>query len=246
MLSIFHPSLFTSLILLDPILVADHLTGFAEKLTLFALNRPNEWPSRKRAEGYFKKGFEGWDKRCLEKWMQYSLVPVKPDEPDGATKLAFARVQEIKSYVKTQHVFDSNLNPGLVPQWVDQPLQVFQSINNMCTRTLIICGVQSASARPAMKDDWAARMGSNRAFRMRGVERRVVIDTVEEAGHFVPFEKTSYCAERTAGWVKEELEEWRVREWEPKKRWRALSQEEREKSAEVWTGSLKVGLKGKL
>jgi len=77
--SLFHPRLFASLILLDPILQARFVERRPGEVDLrplqFATFRKKTWPSRDAAWAELKKSpfHRSWDPRVLDRWMQYGL-----------------------------------------------------------------------------------------------------------------------------------------------------------------------------
>lgn len=74
-LSLMHPRLFTSLVLIDPVFQRvpsqQGNVGPAKAST----NRRDRWPSRKVAEASFKRSkfYQAWDPRVLDLWVKYGL-----------------------------------------------------------------------------------------------------------------------------------------------------------------------------
>lgn len=84
-LSLMHPRLFTTLVLIDPVIqrmpsMAGNF-GPARASTV----RRDRWPSRQEAQAKFKKSrmFQTWDPRVLEKWLEHGLrelpTPLYPE-----------------------------------------------------------------------------------------------------------------------------------------------------------------------
>jgi len=259
MASVFHPTLFAGLVLLDPIFVPDAKTGMAERLARFAVRRPNEWKTRREAEGLTAVVWKDWDVRVRRAWNEYALEPVDVKEPMGRTRLTWGRDQEVSSYLQFGHVFpfvaeqgeeDTRIGNGKMPEWgngkgvifVKGPAQMWKFLPMMSSHTLILCGEKPGSALPEMREVWKERIGSYKMFGRRGMEKKVDVETVEGTGHLLPMEKPGVCAERAASWIKEELTVWRKREMGPTRKWRDLGKQEREKKAEEWL----LGLKEKL
>ncbi|GAA5981685.1 hypothetical protein JCM11641_004214 [Rhodosporidiobolus odoratus] len=74
------PSLFSSIILIDPVLPTPHVsTRSMEKLTTGALVRKERWSSREEAlESFGKKPFfQAWDRRALEAYCEFGLEEVE-------------------------------------------------------------------------------------------------------------------------------------------------------------------------
>ncbi|KAJ5983802.1 hypothetical protein N7481_005901 [Penicillium waksmanii] len=84
-LSLMHPRLFHSLVLLDPVVQrqSTQLDGLSleenkqiiAKTTQLSTYRRDLWPSRKAAEEGFKRSpfYQTWDPRVLERWVKYGL-----------------------------------------------------------------------------------------------------------------------------------------------------------------------------
>ena len=74
-----HPRLFSSLILLDPIIQEPHplRTGSADSFRVARAStfRRDLWPSRGDAAASFRKSnfYQAWDPRVLERWLKYGL-----------------------------------------------------------------------------------------------------------------------------------------------------------------------------
>jgi pimeloyl-ACP methyl ester carboxylesterase len=238
-LSLLNPGLFTTLVLIEPIILPITEIGQAAFVLSIALKRKNTWPSHKEAESYFQTSYKRtWDPRCIQIWNAQALVPVNASEPEGKTKLAWERVQEMATYVQFTHLKDGV--PPEAPVWTNDVPQLYLQIPNMSTHTLILCGSQPGATRKNLREDWETRMCSSPLFRKRGQERRVEVQVLQGAGHLVPLERPAECAERAAKWVGEELEVWRKEEWEPSRRWREMGRKNKEETMERWIEGLKA------
>lgn len=80
--SLFHPRLFTSLILLDPVLQGRFVERKPGKTDVrpiqFATFRKSSWPSREAARAELSKSpfYRSWDSRVLDRWVRYGLREV--------------------------------------------------------------------------------------------------------------------------------------------------------------------------
>ena len=174
MASVFHPTLFAGLVLLDPIFVPDAKTGMAERLARFAVRRPNEWKTRREAEGLTAVVWKDWDVRVRRAWNEYALEPVDVKEPMGRTRLTWGRDQEVSSYLQFGHVFpfvaeqgeeDTRIGNGKMPEWgngkgvifVKGPAQMWKFLPMMSSHTLILCGEKPGSAFSLFCLQFAAR-----------------------------------------------------------------------------------------
>lgn len=74
-LSLMHPRLFTTLILIDPVIqrLPSRIGNYAPAKA--SANRRDRWPSRKAAEAAFRRSkfYQTWDPRVLELWIKYGL-----------------------------------------------------------------------------------------------------------------------------------------------------------------------------
>ena len=91
-LALMHPRLFTTLVLLDPVLnlrFIDPASGVSP-LELSAVRR-EVWPSRETAAASFRRSkfYAAWDPRVLDAWIQYGLKDL-PSKwfPDAAAAMA--------------------------------------------------------------------------------------------------------------------------------------------------------------
>ncbi|KAJ5184026.1 Abhydrolase domain-containing protein mpaH [Penicillium capsulatum] len=94
-LSLMHPRLLHTLILLDPV-VQPHTTQLdplekrrmIAKTTQLSTHRRDRWPSRKAAADGFKRSpfYQAWDPRVLDRWVRYGLrdLPTAIHPLDGA------------------------------------------------------------------------------------------------------------------------------------------------------------------
>ncbi|KAM5431443.1 hypothetical protein MferCBS31731_007875 [Microsporum ferrugineum] len=130
-LSILHPRLFTSLILLDPVInrleVLDDEYSKQAKVkipvvTLVSTYRRDLWPSRVDAEKAIKRNkfYQNWDPRVLECFVKYGLrelpTAIYPLEGSSANKcvgerpvtLTTTRHQEVFSFFRAAYGLNSN------------------------------------------------------------------------------------------------------------------------------------------
>jgi pimeloyl-ACP methyl ester carboxylesterase len=79
-LALMHPSLLSTLILIDPVVLRKaHPNTYT--LGRMSAKRRDKWPSRAAARASFEKSpmFKTWDKRVLDRWMEHALreLPTK-------------------------------------------------------------------------------------------------------------------------------------------------------------------------
>lgn len=121
-LALDHPSLFTTLILLDPVIQmksaeidpSSQVPSAAQASTF----RRDHWPSREIAHASFLKSpyYQTWDKRVLEKWVKFGLRDC--EDEDGGEKgekgkgkgvcLATPSAQEVWSFLRPNYPSESS------------------------------------------------------------------------------------------------------------------------------------------
>lgn len=74
-LSLMHPRLFTSLVLIDPVIQKGPANSGNYNPAVASTNRRDRWPSREAAKAAFKRSkfYQTWDSRVLEKWIEHGL-----------------------------------------------------------------------------------------------------------------------------------------------------------------------------
>ncbi|KAN0105880.1 prolyl aminopeptidase-like protein [Hyaloscypha variabilis] len=242
-LSLMHPSLFTSLVLIEPIISDNGSEAGVEKLALAAIRRRREWKSRAEAEAYFGKAWGGWDPRVRQKWNSSALIPSDVNNVDGKTELAWARVQELHSYMNPSELRDlaagENAEGGKGrPAWTPYPLQIWERIRDLGVHALFVCGAGSAQNSERIRKHWKGFTGTNEKFWSRGFQRRIELKIIGEGGHLVPLEAPTKCADSAGVWIEEEMKVW-WKEWAKDRRWRQTSEKDKGESIEKWMAGLK-------
>lgn len=106
-LSLIHPRLFTTLIMLEPVTGKCINTCGGPLLTKISTFRRDMWNSHGEACVSASKAYRHWDKRVLERWCKHGLRPlptaIYPEQPKGATAavtLITTKHQEVLSYLR--------------------------------------------------------------------------------------------------------------------------------------------------
>ncbi|CAG7922359.1 unnamed protein product [Penicillium olsonii] len=124
LLSLMHPRLFTSLVLIEPVIVPDTFSGLGPLLSLLSLKRRDTWPSKSAALKAARKAHKQWDPRVFDLWSQngYRDLPtilypqletvdtsaIKLDDPP--VTLASTKYQEVLQYIRPN--FDAHMPLG--------------------------------------------------------------------------------------------------------------------------------------
>ncbi|MCJ1394724.1 hypothetical protein MMC18_007604 [Xylographa bjoerkii] len=111
-LSIMHPRLLTTLILMDPVITDTPPVRPDDKFNVVKAStfRRDVWPSRQLAAASFAKSpfYQRWDPRVLELWLQYGLrdtpTAIYPEKPPKGTNvpvtLTTTKHQEVWTFVR--------------------------------------------------------------------------------------------------------------------------------------------------
>jgi pimeloyl-ACP methyl ester carboxylesterase len=238
-----HPSLFTSLVLIEPIIVNNGTEADVEKLAIAAIRRRREWKTRAEAEAYFGKAWRKWDPRVREKWNTSALIPSEVGKPEARTELAWDRLQELDSYMDTSELRaiagGASVEGGKGSTvWTPYPPQIWERLRDLAVHVLFVCGSESACHGERTRKHWKEFTGTNEKFWFRGFTRRVELLGMEGVGHLVQMEAPIKCAEIVVGWIDDEMKVW-WKEWDKNKRWRQMSWEEKDKAVESWIAGLK-------
>lgn len=119
-----YPKLFSSLILVDPIISGDKTNRSVDEVVRFAVNaitRRNFWSSREEALHQFKQSpfFASWHPGVLKTYVDHGLTV----DATGAARLKMTSVQEALSYVNAPVAFEvwellEKLDENITLRWV--------------------------------------------------------------------------------------------------------------------------------
>jgi len=105
-LSLIHPRLFETLILIDPVIQGRLALNQYIGPAAASARRRERWPSRADALRFYQgsKFYKTWDKRVLNLWVQYGLrdVPTKlfPDAKAPEVTLTTTKHQEVMTFLR--------------------------------------------------------------------------------------------------------------------------------------------------
>lgn len=179
--SILRPELFTSLILIDPVLISESIiddmlqVDFSERHEIrpgirTALFRRNHWQSRQEAHEHFIKKalFQKFDAQVFEDFIKYAI---REDPFRGGYELAFPREWEARIYAGPENVW----------AFMDKT-------------TVPILIIRAEHSNVISQESW------------KEVKKRVPHGQfleMEDVGHLIPFEKPEQCAELISPFVDE-------------------------------------------
>lgn len=255
-LSLMHPRLLTTLIMLDPV-IQRHASAPAgnpdpNRLSTF---RRDLWPSRAAAESSFRKSkaYSKWDPRVLDRWCQYAIretpTSVYPDEPSGGITLATTKHQECFSFMRpTWDAFDpdgnSVIRPDLIPDlheesiskypfYRPEPINTLLRLPQLRPPVLYIYGAISTVCDPPSRAQKLSMTGIGHGGSGGAKEGKVEEVVLEGIGHLVAQEATEQCADALAPWVGQELKRWK-REQDEYVEWTKKSLVEKQTLSEDW------------
>lgn len=255
--ALFHPRLFSTLILMEPV-IRDIKESDSDEggLTLAQLStfRRDIWPSRAAAISNFKKQkyYQAWDPRVLDRWIEYGLRPTPtalyPDEQNGTVTLSTTKHQEVRSFLRpmfsrkgeldeTQREAYPDLDPSLkskvIPFYRPEIPMTFHRLKYLRPSVLYIFGDQSNLSTPSLIAEKMAHTGTALGGSGGAVKGRVQELTLKGQGHLIPFEVVGECATAIGGWMAKELPRWEKQQ-QLYKEWTKLPLRVRQMITEEW------------
>ncbi|PQE24050.1 toxin biosynthesis protein [Rutstroemia sp. NJR-2017a BVV2] len=230
-----HPRLFTSLILMEPIIQSSPPPGM--NVAHPSSYRPDLWPSYSAASVAFKKNkfFAGLDSRVLENYLKYgirrvptALYPVSETVKEGSYTLTTTRHQEVWSFLRPN--FEGS-DPETSMNRVDRLL--FPDINSaqrgllfyrpevaiaqeyliyLRPSVLFIFGAKSYLSAPERQDEKMERTGSGLGGSGGAKAGEVEKYVFESLGHMVPLENVKACASVIGEWMGKKMVQFRADE----------------------------------
>lgn len=256
MLSLLHPRLLTSLILLDPVIQFPN-AGIAPAVP--STHRRDIWPSREEAAAKYKsnKFYQSWDPRVLELWIQHGLRQL-PTEIHPATgpedrrvTLTTSKHQELFTFLRPTYPSRSTAetyadqDPALdkeypgYPFYRAEPRQVFLRLPEIRPSVLYIFGGKSELSTPELRAQKMELTGSGVGGSGGVKAGRVKEIVLEEIGHLVAMERVEECAEGIAVFLGGEMERWRGQQKDFKEKWIGKERMEKITIDEQWKKEIK-------
>ena len=249
-LAVMHPRLFTTIVLLDPV-IAKLSTGPGEYNNGPAgqsLYRRDVWPSRKAAGDAFRKNswYKSWDERALERWVEFGLRKVRPEDgDDGEVTLSTPVHQEVFTYLRPswpaydstgKHMIKPEHSPDLdswlhiyqpvYPFYRAEPPAALKLLPGVRPSVLYIFGSHKGLFPKSIQDEDVAVTGTGIGGSGGAAIGRVKGIMSRRHGHLIPLEAPRLCATEAAEWIRGEMERW----WEDERayeQWARLPQQEK-------------------
>ncbi|KAK4096151.1 alpha/beta-hydrolase [Parathielavia hyrcaniae] len=229
LLSLCHPRLLHSLVLLDPVMTT---TSSGLGPAMASTTRRDIWDSRASAAQKFAQSnfYRAWDPRVLDLWIQHGLrsLPTElyPSADDGGPAAsADARVtltttkhQELFTFLRPTYRdrggelpdWDPELGSvgdRLYPFYRPEPSQAFKRLPELRPSVLYVFGERSDLSSPAERRAKRERTGTG-AGGSGGAAKGRMKEVVLDCGHLVAMERVAECAEAAAGFLEGELGRW--------------------------------------
>lgn len=259
-LSLMHPRLLTTLVLVDPVIQRYHSLNGNYGPAKASTKRRDRWPSRAAAKTAFLKSpfYQAWDPRVLENWLEYGLRDLpsyvypdsasNPRNAEAEVTLRTTKHQEVLSFLRanfptadfpepstkpnprTHPDVDPETHPNS-PFYRPEPLATFRRLPMLRPSVLYLFGDQSALSAPLAIADKLANTGTGVGGSGGAKHGRVRQITFEGVGHLIPMEIVAKTADASASWIVSEIERWTETE--------ALDRKEREQMPRNQRGQLR-------
>ncbi|KAL3496049.1 Alpha/beta hydrolase family-domain-containing protein [Aspergillus germanicus] len=235
-LSISHPRLFRSLILLEPTIQSEppiQLGG--RNPAVWASTRRDRWDSREVAEKYIRGHpyWRSWDARCVEGYLRFGVRPVDKENEDGgregsaagAVTLTTSNAQEAWTFLRFNGVVPSPSSREHISQGESTPNQAidakadfhasapwptlaYELLPFTHPTVLYIFGSKSQMNVPARRAEKLQRtgIGHGGSGGVAAGPNVVRAEVLEGASHMLPLERVAETARVVAGWLGEQVE----------------------------------------
>lgn len=237
LLSLLHPRLLTSLVMIEPVLEKDLHTGHGASFAKVTLPRKTAWSSHDEAVRYFKKVHKKWDPRAHDLWIEHGLREILPGEHTSETPLESSPVvskplitlttlpeQEAMFYVRPN--FDRKKpasgdasHPDIIgpphaiyPFYRYEPILAWNLLRHIRPPVLYLFGEKSPFSSPQGREEKLERTGSGIGGNGGHERGKVKAVTIPGSGHNLPLENMSRVSDEIAGWLKTEMERWKEEE----------------------------------
>lgn len=236
-LSLLHPRLLTSLVLIEPVMEKDIHAAHGASFVKISLPRKNTWSSRDEAEKYFKNLNRKWDPRAHDLWMKYGLRDIchGGDTSEAARESSPAALkprvtlttppeQEVLLYLRPN--FDGKKpasgdvsHPDIIgpphaihPFYRYEPVLAWRLLKNIRPSVLYLFGEKSPFSSPQSKGEKLERTGRGIGGSGGHEKGKVKAVTVPGSGHILPLENVPRVSDEITWWLKTEIERWKEEE----------------------------------
>ena len=225
-----HPRLLSTLVLCEPVILDESPSG--PNPAMMSTLRRDRWPTRAKAEDYFRKGFASWDSRALQKYLRHGLrdLPTALYNPSNQEDLSPESVilttskhQEAWAYLQ------ANLEPEaagldriLLPDWEETQWSLLatrpecfwamQNLPYVRPSVYYIFGDTSYLSPPHVQQRKVEKTGTGTGGNGGSTKGKVGKMSIKNRGHLVIFEKPGEVADGAGEWVKKWFDGWQAEE----------------------------------
>ncbi len=256
-LSLMHPRLLTTLILLDPVIMSPQKSSRDEAFRVARMStwRRDLWPSQGEAVKGFRKSkfYASWDPRVLDRWLHYSLrnlpTVIYPNSAAGDKRvmLKTTKHQEVYTFLRPNFEgfetgqFDAKNHADMEPEAASdlpfvrpESLEVSRRLPNLRPSIMYIFGGDSDMSTPERRKTIMDMTGVGVGGSGGAKAGRVKEVVLEGTSHLVPMEAVGQCADSAAQWIGTELKRWNAEEEEFRTMWAQKSLIEKTTIDDKW------------
>ncbi|KID72361.1 Abhydrolase domain-containing protein mpaH [Metarhizium brunneum] len=252
LLSLMHPRLLDSLVLIDPVI---QLQNGGVTPAMLSTRRRDAWPSTQEAASKFKetKFYQAWDPRVLDRWVEYGLrrgsTELYPDADGEQATLTTTKHQELFTFLRPTYRSESadaivDRDPLLgrefpgYPFYRPEPAHAFQRLPELRPSTLYIFGNESEMSQPDRRREKMARTGTG-VGGSGGAGAGRVRQAVLDCGHLVAMEKVAESADTIADFLEQDLARQAEERRQFERRWKEKTRREQFTVDERWAKEVK-------
>ncbi|KAL4794544.1 Alpha/beta hydrolase family-domain-containing protein [Aspergillus venezuelensis] len=230
LLSLLHPRLLKTLILIEPVIVKDIFDGMGPQFIKRSSAMQHTWSSRKEAEGYLRKQYKLWDSRVFDKWLQYGIRDASSQETSSrpssttAVELTTPVVHEVSPYLRANF---NNAQPGSgdisrpdvigsphasFPFYRYEPILLWKMIKHIRPSVLYLYGERSPVSTPRLRKERMGRTGRGISGSGGAPVGKVKEIVIKKTTHHLPFENVEDVSNEIAEWLGAEIKRWKEEE----------------------------------
>jgi pimeloyl-ACP methyl ester carboxylesterase len=226
-LSLMHPRLLSTLVLLDPVIQHHPSAPEGPSPTQQSTFRRDHWPSRAEAEAAFRKQkfYQSWDPRVFDRWCKFGIretpTALYPGE-HGSVTLTTTKHQEVFTFsrpswpamsedgskiVHREMVPDLHPNSLVIfPFYRPEPPNTLARLGELRPSVLYIFGETSPMSSPDARKIKMSTTGTGLGGSGGTKEGRVKEAVLKGIGHLVAMEASDQCADAAAPWFGQEIQ----------------------------------------
>ncbi|KAJ5360335.1 hypothetical protein N7517_009526 [Penicillium concentricum] len=273
LLSLIHPRLFTSLVLIEPALTRkiSNIQHFA----LLSIKRRDTWASKSEAIKSATRSFAQWDSRVLKRWNEHgyrsSQTTIYPQtggetkHTDGPVTSTSSKYQEAMLYIRpnfmghtTSALADPTKapmhDPLVYPDIIDPPHPsnpfyrseshiALSMLNHIRPPVFYLFSEKNSVSTSEERGQILGRTGAGIGGSGGVKHSQVKTTIVLDCGHMVPLEKVTETASLIGTWIGQSVQGWNNDELRVQRKWTDQSTREVLTAPAKWRPKLEKGIK---